>query len=171
MTAGVRGEIDLSISLVQTGAAGLGTPKLPVNIAEILSLEAGTDLVTKADILWQSKARSIALSSSENIDLAGALSDAFGATIAAAEIVAIYVKATAANTNNVVLGAAASNPWIGPMGGTGTYAVKPGEWATFVSKAGWPVTAATGDLLKVANSGAGTPVVYDILVVGRTVAA
>lgn len=171
MTAGVRGEIDLSISLVQSGAAGLGTPKLSVNIAETLSLIAGTDLVSKADILWQSKGRSISASSSENLDLAGVLADAFGATVAAAEIVAVYVRAADANVNNVVLGAAGANPWVGPMGGAGTYAVRPGEWACFVSESGWPVTAATGDILKVANSGAGTAVVYDILIVGRTVAA
>lgn len=170
--AGVRGDIGLSIDLTQVGAAELGTPKLPVSIEELLSLAAGTDATNKADVFWQDSGRSISASSNENIDLAGALTDAFGASVVAAEIVLLFVRARSTNTNNVQVTRPASNGFAGPFLATGDgIAVKPGEWAVFVSQSGWAVTASTGDLLNIANSGSGSAVVYDIVIAGRTVAA
>lgn len=169
--AGVRGDIALSIDLTDASAGDLNAAKSRVDISKTLSLLAGTDATNKANILF-SDTRTLALSANENIDLSGALSDAFGASIAAAEIVAIYIEAAAANVNNVQVTRPASNGFIGPFMATGDgVSIKPGEYALFVSQSGWAVTAATGDLLNIANSGAGTSVDYDIIVVGRTVAA
>lgn len=168
--AGVTASIELTIRAALTGTNDLGTPKLTIDpIEEILQIAAGTDTTSKCDCLF-SDTRSVALSSSEDLDLAGVLVDAFGATITAAEIVLIYIKAHEANTNNVIIGAATA-PFAGPLGATGTYTLKPGEWVPFVSKTGWAVGAGATDDLKIANSGAGTPVLYDILILGRTVAA
>lgn len=169
--AGVRGSIALSIDLTDTAAGDLGSAKSRVAVSKALSLLAGTDATNKANILF-ADTRTIALSANENIDLSGALSDAFGASIAAAEIVAIYIEAAAANANNVQVTRPASNGFIGPFMATGDgVSIKPGEYALFVSQSGWAVTASTGDLLNIANSGAGTSVTYNIVVVGRTVAA
>lgn len=170
--AGVRGDIGITINLTQFGTAELGTPKLPVAIEELFTLAAGTDATNKADVLWQDSGRSIAASGNENIDLSGALTDAFGASVVAAEIVLLFIKARATNTNNVQITRPASNGFAGPFLAAGDGIVlRPGECVPFISQAGWAVTASTGDLLNIANSGAGTAVLYDILVVGRTVAA
>lgn len=169
--AGVRGDIRFSMDLTHVGANDIGSPKMPVDVDKLLSLVAGTDATNKANVLFSDR-RTLAASANEDIDLAGALTDAFGSTIAAAEVVAIFVSAASGNTNNVNVTRPASNGFAGPFLAAGDgVSIKPGEWQAFVSQSGWAVTSATGDLLNIANSGAGTPVTYDIVIVGRTVAA
>lgn len=168
--AGVNAEISLLIKAQQVGTADLGSPRMTLEpISEVLHLVGGTDAVNKADILF-SDTRTLAASASEDLDLAGVLADAFGATIAAAEIVAIFVKAAAGNTNSVIVGAATA-PFAGPLGATGTYTIRPGEYYLAVSQTGWAVGAGTTDDLKIANSGGTTGVTYNIVILGRTVAA
>lgn len=167
----VNAKIQVRLSATGTGTGDLGAPTVSTSVDRNLTLTPGTDAVTKADILWKDT-RTLAASATEDLDLTGALTDAFGATVAAAEIVAIYIEAAPANTNNVVIGAAASNAFVGPFGAaTHTLALAPGMFIPFVNQNGWAVTAGTGDLLKIANSGAGTSVTYSIIVIGRTVAA
>lgn len=170
--AGFSGDIAFNLKGALSGSNDLGTPKMILNpVEEILSLTAGTDSTGKANILF-SDTRTLAASANEDLDLAGALTDSFGSSITAAEVVAIFVKAHAANTNSVQVKAPASNGFTGPFLAAGDgVSIKPGEWQAFVSKSGWPVTAATGDLINIANSGAGTSVLYDIVIIGRTVAA
>jgi len=168
---GVKADITVSIAASLIGAADLGTPRQTLDtISQIVQFAPGTASVGQADILF-ADTRTLAASATENLDLAGVLTNAFGTVIAAAEVVAIYVKAADANTNSVVIGAAASTPFAGPLGATGTYAVLPGEYFLAVSQKGWAVAAGTADLLKIANSSSGTPVTYDIVIIGRTVAA
>ena len=169
--AGVRGSIALSLDLTDAGSGDLGAPKMRVSVSKALALIEGTDATNKANLLFSDQ-RTLAASANEDIDLAGALANAFGATITAAEIVAIFISAAAGNTNNVNVTRPASNGFIGPFLAAGDgVSTKPGEWHAFVSQSGWAVTAATGDLINIANSAGSTPVTYDIVVVGRTVAA
>lgn len=169
--SGVRGDIAFTIDLIDAATGDLNAAKSRVSISKALSLIAGTDATNKANILF-SDTRTIAASSNENVDLSGALSDAFGASIVAAEIVAIFISAAAANVNSVQVTRPASNGFVGPfLAASDGVAIKPGEWQAFVSQSGWGVTASTGDLLNIANSGAGSSVTYDIVIVGRTVAA
>lgn len=169
--AGVRGDIRFSMNLTHVGSNDIGAPKMPVDVEKLLTLYEGTGATNQANLMFSDR-RTVAASSNEDIDLAGALSDAFGASITAAEIVAIFVGAAAANVNNVQVTRPASNGFIGPFLAAGDgVSVKPGEWAAFVSQSGWAVTAGTGDLLNVANSSSGSSVTYDIVIVARTVAA
>ena len=113
--------------------------------------------------------RTLAASANESLDLAGGLTDAFGATLTLTKVKAILVRAAAGNTNNVVVGGAASNAFVGPFGdATDTVAIKPGGTLLLVApdSAGYAVTAGTGDILKVANSSSGSAVTYDIVLVG-----
>lgn len=113
--------------------------------------------------------RTISASSNEDLDLAGTLVNALGQTITFTKIRAILIKAAAANVNNVVLGGAASNQFVGPFGAaTHTIAVRPGGFFGIAANdaTGYAVTAGTGDLLRVANSGAGSSVTYDIVILG-----
>lgn len=169
--AGVRGEIGFHLNLTQVGSNDLGSPNLKLDIAKLLTLYEGTDATNKADLFF-SDTRTLAASGTEDLDLAGVLTSAFGATIAAAEVVAIFIAAAAGNTNNVNVTRPASNGFIGPFLAAGDgISVKPGEWAALVSQSGWAVTAATGDLLTITNSAGSTGVTYDIVIVARTVAA
>lgn len=105
--------------------------------------------------------RTLAASTGEDLDISGAF-----ATMT--KVHAIIVRAAASNTNDVVVGNAASNGFIGPFGGaTHTVKVTPGETAVLSSRTGWTVTAATADLVHVLNGGSGTPVTYDIVVMGE----
>jgi hypothetical protein len=167
--AGVNSKISVSISAEQAGTATLGSKSAVVGIQEDLRFVAGTATQNESDILY-SASRTLAASATEDLDLTGTLTDAFGTTVAAAEVMAVFIKAKSTNTNNVVIGAAGSNPWVGALNSTGTITLKAGDWVCLGSKAGFVVTATTGDLLKVANSAAGSSVSYEIVVIGRSVA-
>jgi hypothetical protein len=115
--------------------------------------------------------RTVAASSNDDLDLNGVLTDAFGGSLALLRVRALIVVAAAGNTNDVVVGGAAANPWLAPFGsGTDKVKVKPGAtlalFAGIADATSWVVVPTTGDILRVANGGAGTPVTYDIVIVG-----
>jgi hypothetical protein len=167
----VSANIALQLDATMTGASDLGNPKQSVKISELLQFTPGTNTIGKADILF-ADTRTLAASASESLDLAGVLTNAFGQTITAAEVTAIFLRAAAANTNNVLFGPAASNGFLGPWGAaTDRTKVNPGDWHVLTCQTGWAVTATTADLIFAGNSGSGTPVTYDIVILGRTVAA
>jgi hypothetical protein len=149
-----------------TGTADHGTPRSDAELDCSLRLEDGTG-ANQANKCWHDQ-RTLGASASENLDLAGGLNDAFGGAITFTAIKAILIKAAAGNVNNVVIGAAASNAFVGPFGAsTHTLHLAPGASVLLLHPgAGWPVTAGTGDILKIANGGAGTSVTYDIALAG-----
>lgn len=149
-----------------TGPGGAPQQQLAYQIA--LGLAAGTS-AGQADRLWTAT-RTIAASGTDDLDLNGtALTDALGAAVAMARVKGIIVAAAAANTNNVVVGGAAATGFISWVGSaTDKVVVRPGGvLALFCTDAtGYAVTAATADLLRIANSGSGSTVTYDITVIG-----
>lgn len=159
-------KLDLKVSSLQTNPLDLITGKAALSYAKSMSLGSGAGL-GQADRMWTDQ-RTLAASGTENLDLAGALVDAFGATVTFARIKLVAVTASAANTNNVNFIREATNgvPLFLALGDG--IPVKPGGgfawWAPDAT--GIAVTAATGDLLTVTNSGAGTGVTYDIIVIG-----
>jgi hypothetical protein len=115
--------------------------------------------------------RTLTASTSETLDLAGSLTDPFGATITLARLKVLVVSADAANTNNVLVGGASSNAVASLFSAVNDVAiVRPGSTLAWIAGAadatGYAVTAATGDLLQIANSGAGTSVTYTIIAIG-----
>lgn len=163
--------VDLNITASITGAYA-ATRDL-ANVVQNLKVNTGYGLTTgttagKADLVF-TDTRTLTASSSENLDLAGTLTDVFGTTLTFVEVVAIYVKAAAGNTNNVVVGGAASNGFATPFGdASDTVKVAPGGVFLLTNDAGFGVTAGTGDILKIANGGGSTSVTYDIVIVGRS---
>jgi hypothetical protein len=113
--------------------------------------------------------RTLGASATENLDLAaGNLVATDGSTLTFTKIHAIYLKADVGNTNAVLAGGAASNGMSGPFNDvTDIIKLNAGEVWHQTSIAGWTVVAATGDLLKILNGGAGTPVTYDIVIMGE----
>ena len=155
------------------------------NVLDLVTASANTDTGQRYRTLLQSgvaagqadkmfsDTRTLTASSTEDLDLAGVLTDAFGAVITFARIKALIVSAAAANTNNVLLGGVA-NGWatfLSPAA-TGIITLRPGAtvamFAGVADATGYAVTAATADLLHVANSAAGTSVTYDIYIIGAS---
>lgn len=153
-----------------TSALDLGEAAAPVARNYTTSLTTGT-AAGQADKIWHDQ-RTIAASGTDDLDLAGVLVDALGATVTFARVKGIVVAAAAGNSNNVVVGNATTNAWSTLLGATGTVTVRPGGVVAAITGAadatGYAVTAGTGDILRVANSGAGTSVTYDVIVIGAS---
>jgi hypothetical protein len=163
--------ISLALRATLTGAAGQAQPQQPLNLSRLLVLSSGV-AAGQADRLWAPPTRTLIASANEDLDLAGVLTDAFGATLTIARVKALYIAAAAGNTNNVVVGAAAANPWAALLSATGTVTLRPGAFVlvgtSTVDATGYAVTAGTGDLLRVTNSAGVTSVSYDIAVIGTS---
>lgn len=161
--------VDLSVAGLYTKALDLQLASANVASRFGVALADGTG-AGEANRIFADR-RTLAASASESLDLAGTLLDAFGDTLTLTRVKALIVVAAAANTNNVVIGGAVSNAWVGPFGAAAhTAQVRPGGMAVFActDATGWAVTAGTGDLLQMANSGAGSAVTYDVIVVGTS---
>lgn len=164
----VSAELRTTWTISDVGSNDLGGPRFAPVVDKILQFTDGV-AANQANIVFADE-RTLAASATESLDLSGVLTDAFGVTIAAVKLVAIMVIANTANTNSVVVGAAASNA-VPLFGGTlGTISVPPGG----IFSAAAPgiaglctVTAGTGDLLKMTNSSSGTPVTYQIVILAR----
>lgn len=163
-------DFSLSASGLYTKVGDLSTPSDDLSWRRTAHLDSGTG-AGKADLRF-TDTRTLAASATEDLDLAGTLLDVFGAALTFVRIKALMISAATTNTNNVIIGAAATNPWIGLLNAAGTITLRPGQWIGSGSGAAdatcMAVTAGTGDLLKIANSAAGTSVTYDILIVGAS---
>ncbi len=149
-------------------ALDLVSGTVPLDYSKRIDLATGTG-AAQADLVF-SDTRTLSASGTEDIDLAGSLVDAYGATLTFARIKAVLVVAAAANTNVVNVSRSASNgvPLFAAAGDL--IGVRPGGvflWAAPDATA-VVVTAGTGDLLTIANSSSGTSVTYDLVVVGAS---
>lgn len=161
--------VSLSVLTNLLGGLDLQSQASALQFTRGFSLDSGTG-ANQADKVF-SDTRTIAPSGTDDIDLAGTLLDAFGAVLTFVKVKLIAVAAYAANTNNCVVGAAAATQFVGPFGAaTHTVAVAPGGFfaITRPDAAGWSVGAGASDLLRVTNSGAGTSVTYDIVILGTS---
>lgn len=112
---------------------------------------------------------SIAASGTLDIDLSGSLEDRLGNAAVFTAIKEILLIADATNTNNVVYGNG-TNPFVGPLtSGANTVTLLPGNRfnVTNYSAAGWPVSGGSADVIKLANSAAGTAVTGTIVIIGE----
>ncbi len=159
--------ITMQVAATPTKATTLLSSGLRAPLSQNGSVTLTDGITTgKADKIWF-KQSTIALSSSETWDLSS-LTDVFGDAVAFVKVKLLYVKAAAGNTNNVIIGAAAGTQFVGPFGSTThTVAVPPSGCQMFTNPTtGWVVS--TGVSLKIANSGAGTGVTYDIIIAGTS---
>lgn len=147
----------------------LSTAKDALNFKRIFQIADGIG-ANKAESIFHDQ-RTLVASANEDLDLNGILTDAFGGVIPFTKIKTLIVAAAAANINDVLVGGAATNQfinWVSDV--TDQLIVKPN--GLFVlhdpTAGGYVVTPATGDLLRITNGGAGTSVVYDIIIIGET---
>lgn len=163
--------IQVSVAGSHIEALNLVTASVPYNFASRTALVDGTG-AGQAKAFF-SDVRTLAASASESLSLnGGSLKDAFGNVLSFTKIKALIIFASPANTNDVVVGNAGSDPVVGgPFGssGTQTFAVHPGDVACFVSSTAngvFEVTPSTAENLQVANGSSGTGVTYTIIVIG-----
>lgn len=161
-------KVKLSLSANYTSALDLVARSAPLSLVKNLALTTGTG-ANQADKVWSDQI-TIAASSNSDIDLAGTLTDPFGAALSFARVKLILVTAATTNTNNVVVGGASStfNTWV--SGTSPAVIVRPGGFlAVGCSDAtAYVVTATSADVLRLSNSGAGSTVTCDVAIIGSS---
>lgn len=165
---GLAATIALSIAALKI--SNLDQEELKTNISKTFSQSFADGTGDNQAQVVFSDTRTLAASATENLDLSGtALQDAFNQNIALTKIKGIIIAADSGNTNDVLVGGAASNALSTFFGdATDLVKVKPGGVFCLLAPkaAGYGVTAATADILKIANSSSGTGVTYTIIVFG-----
>jgi hypothetical protein len=160
--------IKAGINATQTAPVDLGTASFPLNVSTSLALTDGTGS-GQADRMF-SDTRTLAASATEDLDLSGTLTNAFGVTVTFARIKAIYVTADSGNTNNVNVTRPASNGVPIFLAAGDGIPVRPSGvfvWAC-TDATGVAVTAGTGDLLTFTNSSGSTSVTYSVVIIGAS---
>lgn len=165
---GLVTKITASVSADYGKALDLSVVSSPTNYAKVVSLANGTG-DKQADRIF-TDTRTLAASGTEDLDLAGVLVDAFGQTLTFVKVKAVLVAAALGNTNNVNVTRPASNGLALFLAASDGLAVRPGGMFMFAcsDNTAVPVAAGTGDLLTITNSAAGTPVTYDVIIVGTS---
>lgn len=167
MATSLSASINLNVVADLIDSLDVGEVKYPVSYGVSYQLTDGTG-ANQAKRIW-TDTRTLTASSTENLDLAGVLADAFGNVLTFTKIKALIVKAASANTNDVVIGNHATAAFF-PMFGAATHTalVKPGGTVAFIAPDanGLAVTATTADMLTMTNSAGGTSVTYTIIIIG-----
>lgn len=166
---GLATSLILSVTADFTRALDLADTRSPLVKKYTATLADGAG-AGQANVVFHDR-RTLAPSANEDLDLNGAtLLDPTGVAVALLRVKALIISAAAANVNNVVVGAAAATQWATVLNTTGTVTLRPG--ATFAYFAGQldataaAVVAGASDLLRVTNSAGGTPVDYEIILIG-----
>ena len=160
----------LTTSLVATltNALDLSTVSDPLDFRSKIELTTGTG-ANQADMLWHDT-RTLSASATEDLDLAGVLTNAFGATQTFARIKLIAVSAASGNTNNVNVTRPASNGVPLFLAASDGVPVRPGGLFVWVAPdaTAVAVTGGTGDLLTFTNSAGSTSVTYSVMIIGAS---
>jgi hypothetical protein len=157
--------LSAAISAQYTGARLIETQQSNILANYGISLSDGAG-VNQAQKLWSDR-RTLATGVGESLDLNGVLVDGLGNTLALTVIKGIIISAAAANTTTLTIGNIANG--LATILGIATQSLtlQPGELLMKItpSAAGYAVTAATADLLRVVNA-AGASATYDIIIIG-----
>ena len=167
MATSFSGSLKLSVSgtLVKDIDLGTLTYNLPYGYSKTITNGTGAD---NANMFW-TDTRTLTASSSESLDLAGSIANAFGDTMTFTKLKGLIIEAASGNTNNVVVGGAASNAWATWVGNANDVVnVRPGGVLFLYApdSTSYAVTASTGDILQIANSSSGSSVTYNIVLIG-----
>lgn len=145
----------------------IGTARLNVNYRVAKTITNGTG-AEQDNMIW-TDTRTISASSSDDLDLYGGLTNAFGDTINFACIKGLFIFADSENTNNLLIGGDtnANANWV--VNANDIVVVKPGGMFCLYdpSAGGYGITNTSADVLQIANSSSGTDVIYDIILIGE----
>ncbi|HWA22327.1 MAG TPA: hypothetical protein VG735_08035 [Caulobacterales bacterium] len=161
----LKTNISAAISIIETTAPDGGSATVRQSVEKVAELLNGTGN-TQADLAFIDT-RTLASNTTEDLDLAGVLANALGATLTMAEVCAVLIVSDPANTTNLTIGNATAECllWFGTA--TDTEILKPGGFSMHYAPAGWAVTATSADDLKIANA-AGASASYSIAIIGRS---
>lgn len=168
MTRALAGNISVLFNANLTDIIGLASGSISINYKASQDFaDGGGD--GQASVAWSSLGRALAASGTEDLDLNASLTDGYGSSIVLTKLKALLIKAAATNINDVVVGGAASHPIaLFADAASDKMLVKPGGILLLIAPltAGYPIVAATSDVLTIANSAGTTGIVYDIAVLG-----
>lgn len=161
-------EFTVKAACTLVAALDLATASVPLELTNKIRLTSGTG-ANQADLIFHDT-RTLAGSGTEDLDLAGVLSSALGASLTFARVKAVIISAASGNTNNVNLTRPASNGVPLFLAASDGIAVRPGGVFAWVAPdaSAVAVTAGTGDLLTVTNSAGSTSVTYSVVIVGAS---
>lgn len=167
MAKTLTGSIRLDVAANFLNAIDLSEASFPFRLNQLYTFTDGTGANQIKSMFTDQ--RTLSASATEDLDLAGSLTDVYGATITFTKVKLLMVRAASGNTNDVLVGGAGSNgftSWVGDA--TDVVKVKPGGSLILVAPdaTGYAVTAGTGDLLTITNSAGSTSVTYDIVILG-----
>lgn len=159
--------IDVNLSILLANALDLGSAKYETPINRRITLPTGV-ATGQADQIF-TDTRTVAASGTDALDLAGSLIGPLGGTLTFVKVKAVLVRAAAGNTNAVRVNRPPTNGLPIFLAASDGVDVLPGGVFLWVGQgAGVTVTPATGDLLNCDNSGSGTPVSYDVVIIGTS---
>lgn len=168
MATTLNGKVKVVFDMVLSAGLDIGTGLHTIKKTYTDEYSNGTG-ANQANQLW-SDTRTITASNAEDLDLAGALTNAFGETLTFTSIKGIFIQASSSNTNDVVVGGKVSNTFVNWVSdASDEIVIQPGGMflITNPNATGYAVTAATGDILEITNSSSGTSVTYDIVIFGE----
>lgn len=160
--------VSVAVSSSHVKTLDLGDATFPISLTQAITLINGTG-AGQADLVF-TDTRTLTASATENLDLAGSLTDAYGVTITFARIKAVIIVAATGNTNDVQVTRPASNGVPLFLAAGDGLSVRPGgafAWAC-ADATGVVVTASTGDILTVTNSAGSTSVTYTVIIIGAS---
>ena len=161
-----NGEMSLRVFAEMTGSLDIEALRSKIDRTWKVSLGDGVG-AGQAQRMF-SDTRTLASGASESLDLNGAgLLDAFGNAITFTKVKGILIAADLANTTVLTIGNV-TNGIVSPfLAATGGVIVPPGGmfFSATPDVTAFGITAATADLLKVANA-AGAAANYDVVLIG-----
>jgi len=174
----ISASMRMVLSITAEKAIDMGsTPSAPLAKSETHAPAFGSGDNQVNQIWWDT--RILAGAATEDIDLAGSLTNAFGATVtlATAKFIWIHNRSDEVSTSPVhsvatdahmTIGNAAATQFVGPFGAAAhTLTLQAGDWLGISClKAGWATTGGALDKLKILNSDATDELMYDILILG-----
>jgi hypothetical protein len=159
--------IRLMVSSSYPAVTDLQTADAPLAYNKAFAMADGFG-VNQADRLF-ADTRTLAPSANEDLDLAGVLTDVYGRVLTFVKIKGIIIVADKANTNDVQIRRGATNGVPVFTAVSAGVDLNPGGiFVWFSPSTGKVVTPATGDLINIANSAAGTSVNYDVVFIGTS---
>lgn len=167
MATSLQARLIMSILAQIDNPIDVGSVSYPVNLAYSQGFTDGVG-ADQAQKIW-TDARNIAISGTDDLDLAGVLLDPFGVALTMTKLKALIIKAASTNVNDVVVGNAAANQVASIFGAVAhTIKIKPNGLLALIAPDvnGYSIVAGTGDILRIANGGAGTAVDYTITLIG-----
>lgn len=166
----LSGSFAVSVTWLYQNSLDLSTPVDSKTLKYSDDFTDGTG-ADQADVIWHDQ-RTVSASSNDDLDLAGSLTNSFGATVTFAKVKGIYIQNTNTTAGDIItVGGEGSNEFSTPFGADGDK-VKIGPGGVFAlydpSAAAYAVTAGTDDKLRISETGGANAAVYNIVIIGTT---